>query len=364
MKTRIQSYSNQSKAGTTLTVGGFYNRDRNWVSVRPNDIWCENPYDETTHDGVEGRRFKILKVEGGYWEIEHLPREGEEPTVAELPFKVSKLEGDTVYITLCNAHQCTFSRNGETTCTELAERVWNKTRFCSSHHIQAFGDGPDPHYGKPNPYLTSESVKHREEPKPMAKRLEMMKYSQYPVGACLKVKRLGISETVYFEPYSGQDYPYANTYHATKLSDFVVGEVYRVDELTSNSMWLELVLPAPIVDVNKIIESSKCQSVEPSEKSLTREHGAETLKESGMKLYTGGVVTRTSTVQAGDGVTTGKEIKEVVHQVSVAFYAPNDETARALVLMDAVEAKKITKDDLASAIAPLTVSLSCPNCVN
>lgn len=37
------------------------------------------------------------------------------------------------------------------------------------------------------------------------------------------------------------------------------------------------------------------------------------------------------------------------------------ETARALVLMGAVEAKKINKTDLANQLEPLTVNLSTPS---
>lgn len=356
LKTRIQRDGNNTKVGTVVTVAGIRSGGRE-ISTRPFDSYCYNPYEGfTTNEEVKGRRFKILKVDGSYWEIEHLPREGEESKVGELPFKIydkSFNGNEPAYLCFCNVIGCG---------NQIPDSGVSSTRFCNTHHPQAFGDGPDPFYGKPNPYLTVDPAKPVEEPKPV-KRFEMLRYSQYATGLNLKIRKIGSLETIYFESYVDHEGPYMNIARGTKLSDFTVGEVYRVDEHTSSSTWLELVSPTPLVDVERIIESSKCQSVESSEKSLTREHEAGASKESGMKLYTGGVVTRTSTVAAGEGVSTGKEIKVVVHQVSVAFYAPNDETARALVLMDAVEAKKITKDDLSSPLAPLTVALSCPNCV-
>ena len=69
------------------------------------------------------------------------------------------------------------------------------------------------------------------------------------------------------------------------------------------------------------------------------------------KIYDA-VVVRTKTVPAGEGVSTGVQVSEVVHS-KVNFSAPNDDVARAIVLSEA-GAKAVKIDD---ELQPVEVKL-------
>ena len=63
------------------------------------------------------------------------------------------------------------------------------------------------------------------------------------------------------------------------------------------------------------------------------------------------MVVRTKTVPAGEGVSTGVQVSEVIHS-KCAFAAPSDDVARAIVL---TEAAKIAKID--DELQPVEVKL-------
>ena len=64
------------------------------------------------------------------------------------------------------------------------------------------------------------------------------------------------------------------------------------------------------------------------------------------------VVIKTETVPAGEGVSTGKEVSNIVYS-SHGFVAPNDEIARAIVLAEAI-ARGVKADN---QLAPVEVKL-------
>lgn len=150
---------------------------------------------------------------------------------------------------------------------------------------------------------------------------------------------------------AGEGYFNLYSLHQTATNDrFKSGYVYEVMEVRGEYTWLREVGPAtPTGSVSISVDDSTSNNLKPSyqEDSMT-----------GMAYR--GVVVRSKTVVAGEGVTTGVVISEIVYETPKSFIAANAEMARAKILVDA---KLALKDalDLENTLVTLEVKLSIPN---